>query len=551
MLALTPSVQSPRAYDLAHLQAAALGARLAAGANPAMRGFIRAALQDTGSRYSLDAAEVAAGLVEADLVFGFEVGDVRRYGADPTGVADSFAAIQAAIDVAAEMAAGVGGFVVFPEGTFRCTDELLVASNRVHLRGAGMYATRIVFDPAANGTLLTYDRGASQSVQCSLADLTLWSDDATYVKTALDVYDTVQFTCRNVVISGSIVTAGTQYWSDGTDASIGLRARGREFGIFRNLFISADRPLLLSPNPNISVIGADHFHFTDIYLIANANPCVEVEDGVVLSNVTFDGAQPWVKGTHGLYWVDASNANVSFAVSLKNVRTEQGTSAAADSIHIDLTGSPLQSLLVENSYLDNARDGIYLRGVETITLDNAYATGGVGRTNLDITFTATVQLELVNSYAFVGGTVTLTNAVLVRGSPFNANEVVIPKSALYRYNEAAVISQRPEFGYGDRKHWSYTGALAQSGTLSTPITRALYTAAIVKVAAYSATGPIHCGGSAVWTKNGGMTKIGGSANFVTAGVTTPELRVIDGGSGLVVVNVLGQDVTIMIDVEFV
>ena len=70
--------------------------------------------------------------------------DVTAYGADPTGAADSTAAIQAAIDAAA--AAG-GGVVYLPAGEFRVAPQgpdnfaLRIAASHIILRGAGTAQT--------------------------------------------------------------------------------------------------------------------------------------------------------------------------------------------------------------------------------------------------------------------------------------------------------------------------------------------------------------------------------------------------------------------------
>jgi len=86
---LSPSVQSPKAYDTQNLTAAKLGVRLAAGASATLRGNLVTALQDGGYRYNIHPLETAGGLVDANLFFGFEPGDIRRYKADPTGATDS------------------------------------------------------------------------------------------------------------------------------------------------------------------------------------------------------------------------------------------------------------------------------------------------------------------------------------------------------------------------------------------------------------------------------------------------------------------------------
>ncbi len=68
--------------------------------------------------------------------------DVTGAGADPTGAADSRAAIQAAIDEAAR--AG-GGVVWFPEGLYRCDGPLTVEASNIVLRGEGPQRSRIFF----------------------------------------------------------------------------------------------------------------------------------------------------------------------------------------------------------------------------------------------------------------------------------------------------------------------------------------------------------------------------------------------------------------------
>jgi len=99
-----PSVQSPKAYDLVNLQGAALAARIGGAASATVRGNVRTALQDTGYRYQIHPVETSAGLVEANLTFGFDPLDARRYGyaADnnPATAAANVTALNRAILVA-------------------------------------------------------------------------------------------------------------------------------------------------------------------------------------------------------------------------------------------------------------------------------------------------------------------------------------------------------------------------------------------------------------------------------------------------------------------
>jgi hypothetical protein len=119
--------------------------------------------------------------------------DVTDYGADPEGIADSSAAIQAAIDDALYVspadhsawdsgATGYGcGTVVFPRGRFLCNESLnctQVSTDGgygVTLLGAGRQATSIL--KGFNGALCTWDGSGGPDVNASifggLQDITL------------------------------------------------------------------------------------------------------------------------------------------------------------------------------------------------------------------------------------------------------------------------------------------------------------------------------------------------------------------------------------------
>lgn len=116
MLSISPSVQSPRAYDQQNLQAAALGSRLAAGANATMRANLRTALQDGAYLFNISPGETARGLVAADLTFGFAPGQFERYGAAGDNVTDDSDAVQKAFDSGA-VVTGIAGNTYFCDTT--------------------------------------------------------------------------------------------------------------------------------------------------------------------------------------------------------------------------------------------------------------------------------------------------------------------------------------------------------------------------------------------------------------------------------------------------
>ena len=92
---------------------------------------------DYTSRGPITTEETSAGLFEGSLTHGFPVLDVRRYGADPTGVNDSTSAIQTAINVcnqttSLDSSAPVftwitslqGGAVYFPRGVYKISNTI-------------------------------------------------------------------------------------------------------------------------------------------------------------------------------------------------------------------------------------------------------------------------------------------------------------------------------------------------------------------------------------------------------------------------------------------
>jgi hypothetical protein len=363
--------------------------------------------------------------------YAYPPGDVRRYGSNTTpGTTDMTAAIQAAVSVA--QAGSIGGYVYIPVGIYLVTSTITITKDRTHIYGDGIDATRIVFAPTANDTLFEFNNGATSVWQCSISDLTLYSNDSTYTKTALDLWDCRTFVCERVWIGGSVSVSGSSYWA-GNSASIGVRTHGREFGTFRNMLIAADRPILLSENPN-DLIDSDHFHFQDLFLIANANPVVEVETGLNIGNLLFDGHQSWNRGTHGVYWVDSDAPDIdAYRIMFKNVRTEQGTDSAAYSFRIERhSSSEFQDISFENVYLDTARNGLYLRRCERTTLDRVSFPGSSG-VALDITAVAATTLVTRNCLFNTGSTATLTNLVLLFGTP-NSPTQALQANGEYGYD---------------------------------------------------------------------------------------------------------------------
>jgi hypothetical protein len=126
----TPGSNPHHFYDEAH--------RLFTTTYPAGTKFrLQVDSEDTASSYTVDFADFEN--VSGALAQPAGSVSVTSRGADATGVADSTAAFNSAIS-----AAGAGGTVWIPEGTFRIPGHLIL--NNVTIKGAGMWRSTVVGD---------------------------------------------------------------------------------------------------------------------------------------------------------------------------------------------------------------------------------------------------------------------------------------------------------------------------------------------------------------------------------------------------------------------
>lgn len=178
--------------------------------------------------YDETAAETAAGITPVAPVW--PPGDVRRYGADPTGVSDSGTAINNAF------LASVNGTVVsFPKGTFTVAGTLTLANRTgVVVRGANGYgttadATLIKFTQTGAADCLT----ATHTQGITLEDLQLIYTSGSYVGTVLNMSGTsaANPSSRNIVNRCSIGGSGTNTASVllSLDKAINCRVNNCEF----------------------------------------------------------------------------------------------------------------------------------------------------------------------------------------------------------------------------------------------------------------------------------------------------------------------------------
>lgn len=337
--------------------------------------------------------------------------------------ADHAVAINAAL-------ATTQGTVKLKGGVFNTASTILIDHDRVRLVGEGVNQTIINYTPSAAGSCIKVSNGAAINFQSAVSGLTITSQDTTYTKVALDIWDVSELQVSDISIAGA-----NSYWRGA--GSIGIRTQGREFSTFKNLTIFAEKPIQFSNNPN-HAIDLDHFHFEDTYLAGyggSAYPLITADSGINITNLTFDGAQPWVGGAGGFYWNDTASSISSYALTFKNVRTEQTTSGSSWAFYMGRNQS-LYSLRLENLYVDPNQNGLYLRNCFGTTLDNFTFTGsGVA---LDANGT-NWGLDGRGCYFLAGSTVNLSGQNLVHAGPKYPATAPLPSS--FRLHNAALATQ--------------------------------------------------------------------------------------------------------------
>lgn len=364
---------------------------------------------------------------------------VNDFGADPTGVNDSTAAIQAAID---SFSSGQGT-VYFPKGTYLVTSTVTINKDRVNLIGAGQWVTQIKFQPVADDICFFFGKGGEGTVdagiivQCSLRGMSFNSTNTTYRKTALELKDVSFFICEEISVGST-----TQWIGNG---SIGVRTRGREGLSFRNMSVQTNRPFVFALNTsfpsicldqanfhNITTVCRGHFETVPIYSETN----FFFDPGVNFSNVSFTGYQSWNRGKNGLYYDNSTLAasGSSYALNIQNVRWE-GTFGNDDTGYafyfnhgaVSTTGN----ILIQNVYVGEIGNGYYFRRCRDITLIECSWIRASGEAlNIDNSI-GSEFLQVINCFWQTSATASINSAFAAVNAIKSDNTAAVYKSAIY------------------------------------------------------------------------------------------------------------------------
>jgi hypothetical protein len=283
----------------------------------------------------------------------------RDYGAKGDGIHDETIACRSAVGAISS----TGGTIGYPLGQYRATDDVTINTTGSHFLGVGERAAMFYFNPTAAKTMWSFTAGAAILSLCSVRHLTL-SGQGGFQKTGIQILDGSEIIIDDVEIIN---------WTG--DTSIGIQVAGRELVLLNKVRIYADRPISIEQNPNLAGNAADHFHFSDLFLVPQVatESCIVIAPDVQVNNLTIDGAQAWCLGKHGLFWDDAEapgSTNINLHVS--NVRREQTEDPTAYTIYIN---HPTKNLLFDNVGCDATARGFFFRQANSVTIQNCYYNG--------------------------------------------------------------------------------------------------------------------------------------------------------------------------------
>lgn len=198
---------------------------------------------------------------------------------------------------------------------FTQTNAITFSKNGVFLEGAGQFSTTLNYSGSSDGTFLKWSNGLSSMAWGGISKLYLFSSDTTHSKVMAEWFDLSTFYVDEVYCTGP---APTGQLRGGASKSACLYSHGRDHANIHKFNGVAELPIRIGMNPHY-YLSTDHYHFTDVYpigdLLTGTNSLITVDPGVVVTNLTIDGAEPWPGGTHGFYLNDTSATHFVFAIT--------------------------------------------------------------------------------------------------------------------------------------------------------------------------------------------------------------------------------------------
>jgi hypothetical protein len=345
---------------------------------------------------------------------------------DTTGSSDMTSVIQQAVH-----AVGDGGGLLFPNGRILVRDTITIPYDRQRWIGAGRGATRLIFAPRSDATLLRFGKTTNITPQQTLRGMTITSADTSFSKTAIELIDTSHFQLDDIEITGLKPALGTLAWSGGTAGSVGIRTFGRELPRFGGgCYVSADNPLRISKNARSSnpQIDADFFSLRDVFFIANGQPVVLIDGDVELINFLVDGCS-FNRGTNAIKWVGSRVTRASSSFAVRSTRWEQAQNPAAYAFDIQPQQN-LYGLIFDGVTVPPDANGFRLRNCVGPVFRQVVCRMNTARVALDVDSTVR-NMRHEGCYWGANTSVQMPGQRLIWGSSLAAAGEPLPRDALY------------------------------------------------------------------------------------------------------------------------
>lgn len=415
------------------------------------------------------------GAVTWSLDLSHNIANVMAFGAKGDGTTDDSVAIQAAIT-----AVGDSGVVYFPPKTFKLVTGITVIGNGVSLRGAGYHATTLLFSPTTSDTtLITVGDGVLLRSYGGIYDLAIYSTNTTLKKTAISIISMDIYTVDTVTINGSAGWTGA--------GSIGIKIQGRDMQNYNRIVIVADQCIYIGSDPLSPATGLDQSTFTNLLMtgVSATLPLIDVQTGVGLGNITFDGYQAWTIGAGGFRWIDTTSVGVSQGISFNNIRSEQSLDPTQYLFDIQ-HNTGIQCLSFNNVAIGD-RLGWRLRKCQNTTITGSMHTFA-GRT-FDVTSSDT-SLEWINCALGTVAASSLTGVYQQYAFPSNVGGA-LPMSAKYLVS-TNVFQNKSEAPWGSDTITVANNANALiTNTTSTSTVMVIVSTSIGTTAIYALNGTNH------------------------------------------------------------
>lgn len=365
----------------------------------------------------------------------FAVGDPRRYGASAGTAVDSTSAFQAAVTAATTLNTRS---VIFSEHQYVIGQAGVVIPTAFTFKGASLGRSVLMHRPSADGSICVKVTGSgAQAINNRVGNFSVASDDITHQKTAVEVDDVSSLAGMSLYVYGTGTgTPSAPYYTGGASGSIGFRSKGREATSFGDVRIVADRPIVISANPNtIPNDGEDidHWSFENLYTVAKGYYNFVIDDGLGFSNLSIRGYLAMVGGVGGLKINDTRAAPTipPRLLSIQGLRYEQCTDANGYGVNVS-AATPIQTIRTTDCLVDATAQGYLFNNVLQLLLQTTESAAAAGKDSLKVTgATSGSSIDMEACFWQGGSNFTLTGYTATDIRSWNTALQAGPSSATY------------------------------------------------------------------------------------------------------------------------